>query len=112
MVLLRKLKGSPISRIYPLLLMIKLVVFLIIANISLVMGKGIAQNVSLTAKNISLVDAMKSIKRQSGVAYFLNGKDNANYTSDIQLRVANDKKSFVMYVLGTNGGVSAIKFTD
>lgn len=38
--------------------------------------------------------------------------NNANYTADIQLRVANDKKSFVMYVLGTNGGVSAIKFTD
>lgn len=86
MVLLRKLKGSPISRIYPLLLMTKLVVFLIIANISLVMGKGIAQNVSLKAKNISLVDAMKSIKRQSGVAYFLNGKDLANIKLDVDIR--------------------------
>lgn len=86
MVLLRILKGHAMSRIYPLLLMTKLVVFLIVANLSLVMGEGVAQSVSLKAKNISLVDAMKSIQKQSGLAYFLNGKDLANIKIDVNIR--------------------------
>jgi len=36
------------------------------------------QQITLKAKNISLVEAMKSIKKQSGYSYFLNGKDLAN----------------------------------
>jgi len=37
---------------------------------------------------------------------------NANMTTDIQVRVSEDQKSFIMYVLGTNGSISATKFTD
>ena len=85
MVLLLKLKRQSMPRFYQLLLMMKLVVFLMTLNLSFVMGGGFAQNITLKASKMSLVDVMKSIKKQSGYSYFLNGKGLANVMLDVDI---------------------------
>lgn len=67
---------------YRLLLIMKLVILLIVLNMSAVLAESFAQNITLKAKNISLVQAMKSIQKQSKHAFFLNGKDLANIKLD------------------------------
>ncbi len=56
----------------------KLIILLILLNITTVLADGFAQKVTLKATNISLVEAMKSIQKQSGFRFFLNGRQLAN----------------------------------
>ena len=67
--------GSSINR---LLLIMKLIALLVSINITMVMGDGLAQTITLQVKDISLVEAMRSIQKQSGHSYFLKGKELAN----------------------------------
>src|SRR5699024_10302986 len=67
--------GSSINR---LLLIMKLIALLVSLNITMVMGDGLAQTITLQVKDISLVEAMRSIQKQSGHSYFLKGKELAN----------------------------------
>src|SRR5699024_9075096 len=67
--------GSSINR---LLLIMKLIALLVSINITMVMGDGLAQTITLQVKDISLVEAMRSIQKQSGNSYFLKGKELAN----------------------------------
>src|SRR5699024_3032621 len=67
--------GSSINR---LLLIMKLIALLVSLNITMVMGDGLAQTITLQVKDISLVEAVRSIQKQSGHSYFLKGKELAN----------------------------------
>lgn len=78
MIFNHKVKRCCLPLTYRLLLIMKLVVLLIIINMSAVLADGFAQNVTLKARNIPLVQAMRSIQKQSGHAFFLNGRDLAN----------------------------------
>lgn len=78
MIFITKPKDPSRSFINRLLLIMKLVVLLILINMTAVLGDGFAQNVTLKARNIPLVQAMRSIQKQSGHAFFLNGRDLAN----------------------------------
>src|SRR5690606_35831403 len=49
------------------------VIFLFIAMLQ-VHAKGTAQTINLKVKNLTLTEAMRSIQKQSGYAFFLNGK--------------------------------------
>ncbi|MCO5234966.1 MAG: SusC/RagA family TonB-linked outer membrane protein [Chitinophagaceae bacterium] len=70
-----------------LLVMLKLSVFLIFLNIAATFANdGAAQSVTLRADNITLLNAMKSIKKQTGLTYFLKGKDLANFRKDVDIR--------------------------
>lgn len=91
MIFNHKVKRCCLPLTYRLLLIMKLVFLLILINMSAVLAEGFAQNVTLKARNISLIEAMKSIQKQSGYAFFLNGKDLAN----IQVSVNLDNKSVV-----------------
>ncbi len=64
----------------------KLVIVLILLNITAVFASGFAQNVTLHAKNISLVEAMKSIQKQSGYRFFLKGKKLAHIKVNADIR--------------------------
>src|SRR5690606_8860579 len=72
-----------------LLLLMKLVVALILLNVTTGLAVSVAQQVTLNAKNTSLVQAMRSIQKQSGYAFFLNGKDLANIRVDANIRGVN-----------------------
>lgn len=67
--------GSSINRLF---LIMKLIIFLVSINITMVMGDSLAQTITLKVKNSSLVEAMRSIQKQSGHSYFLKGKELAN----------------------------------
>src|SRR5690625_6073636 len=77
--------GSSINR---LLLIMKLIALLVSINITMVMGDGLAQTITLQVKDISLVEAMRSIQKQSGHSYFLKGKElrSEEHTSELQSR--------------------------
>lgn len=85
MILLQKnevLKRTSLSR---LILIMKLIVLFTILNVSAVFASGNAQTISLHAKNMSLVNAMRSIQKQSGYGFFLNGKDLAQITRNVDI---------------------------
>src|SRR5699024_12707003 len=67
--------GSSINRLF---LIMKLIIFLVSINITMVMGDSVAQTITLKVKNSSLVEAMDSKQKQSGHSYFLKGKELAN----------------------------------
>ncbi len=69
-----------------LFLIMKLIIMLILLNITVVCATGFAQHVTLKAKGIALVQAMKSIQQQSGYAFLLNGKQLANIRVDADIR--------------------------
>lgn len=85
MTLITKLEDSDRSSLNRLLLIMKLVTILILLNITAVFADGIAQSVTLKGKDISLLQAMKSIQKQTGYAYFLNGKQLANIKVDAEI---------------------------
>lgn len=66
-------------------LIMKLIAMLILLNITSVVANGFAQKITLKAKNISLIQAMKSIQKQSGYEYFLQGKDVASIKLDVDI---------------------------
>ncbi len=59
------------------LLIMKLIVVLILLNITAVWADGFAQNITLKAKGMSLVQAMKSIQQQTGYEFFIKSRDLA-----------------------------------
>lgn len=60
-----------IRRIFVIMKLV--IVFLFIAMLQ-VHAKGTAQTINLKVKNLTLNEAMRSIQKQSGYAFFLNGK--------------------------------------
>lgn len=86
MILITKPEDPYRSLLNRLLLTMKLVVVLIFLNLTAVFAEGFAQRVTLKANNISLVTAMKDIQKQSGYAFFLNGKRLANIRVDVDIR--------------------------
>lgn len=58
---------------------------------------------------ITVNNSSSLLKYKSAPMTTLN---NANVTADVQVRLADDHKSFIMYALGTNGSVVATKFAD
>src|SRR5699024_348918 len=66
------------SYINELFLIMKLIIFLVSFNINMDSDDSFAQTITLQVKNSSLVEAMRSIQKQSGHSYFLNGKELAN----------------------------------
>lgn len=85
MIIITKPEGRHRSSINRLLLMMKLVVLLILLNVGAVLADVHAQTVTVKAKNLSLVDAMKMIQKQSGYAFFLQGKNLANLKLDVDI---------------------------
>lgn len=69
-----------------LLLIMKLIIVLVLLNITAVCATGFAQHVTLNARNISLVQAMKSVQQQSGYAFLLNGRQLANIRVNADIR--------------------------
>lgn len=86
------------SSINRLLLIMKLVVILILINLSAVVADSFAQHVTLKAKNITLAQAMRSIQKQSGVPYFLNSKELANIRVDAHIQDLNLKDAMDLLV--------------
>lgn len=68
-----------------LLLPMKLIVLLTFLNICLAFGDGLAQQVTLKGKGITLVQAMRSIQKQTGKQFFLNGRTLASVRVDIHI---------------------------
>ena len=65
--------------------------------------------------DVTRYQSLSKISSNSLVTYRtapINTTNNSNYTADVQLKLAADGKSFIMYGLGTNGGITATKFTD
>ncbi|HBO88876.1 MAG TPA: hypothetical protein DD623_05410, partial [Streptococcus sp.] len=56
----------------------KLTFLLTVLSVVQVYASSYAQHVSIKAKNSPLVQVMQSIQKQSGIPFFLNGKDIAN----------------------------------
>ncbi|TXH20711.1 MAG: SusC/RagA family TonB-linked outer membrane protein [Chitinophagaceae bacterium] len=63
----------------------KLIILLIILNITTVFANSNAQSITIEAKNITLVNTMHAIQKQSGYAFFLKGKQLANIRQDISI---------------------------
>lgn len=57
-----------------ILLPMKLITLLTLMSICTVSAKGLAQQVTLQGKGITLVQAMRSIQKQTGKQFFLNGR--------------------------------------
>lgn len=84
-----------------LLVMLKLSVFLIFLNIAATFAnEGTAQSVTLRADNITLLNAMKSIKKQTGLTYFLKGKDLANFRKDVDIQQLSLSRAMDQLVSG------------
>lgn len=64
----------------------KLTILLTILSIFKLSASGFAQNISLKAVNSPLINVMRSVQKQSGMPFLLNGKDIAStrITADIQ----------------------------
>lgn len=86
MILIRKPEGPNRPLLNRLRQIMKLITVLILVNITAVFADGVAQNITLKARNISLVQAMKSIQKQSGYSFFLNGKQLANIKVDVDIQ--------------------------
>ena len=68
-----------------LLLIMKLIIFLTILNVSVAFANSNAQTITLHARDMTLVNAMRSIQKQSGYAFFLKGKSLANLRQDVDI---------------------------
>lgn len=77
------LYGPSVNRV---LLIMKLIVVLIVLNITAVMADGYAQHITLKAKGISLVQAMKSIQQQTGYEFFIKSKELAQIKVNVDIR--------------------------
>lgn len=89
MFLIQEYEGRKEALIYRILLNMKLVILLILLNISTVLADGFAQKVTLKARNIPLVEAMQTIQKQSGHPFFLSGKDLANIKVNVDIQNMN-----------------------
>src|SRR5690606_30737221 len=69
-----------------LLLPMKLIVLLTFLNICLAFGEGIAQKVTLKGQGVTLVQVMRSIQKQTGKQFFLNGQAIASLRIDINIQ--------------------------
>lgn len=78
-------KGRLWPLVKPILLPMKLIALLILFSICSVSGRGLAQQVTLKGKDISLVEAMRSIQKQTGKQFFLNGRMLAELRVDIDV---------------------------
>ena len=85
MILYKKPEGLKRSSLIRLLLIMKLIILLIILNITTVFANSNAQSITIEAKNITLVNTMHAIQKQSGYAFFLKGKQLANIRQDISI---------------------------
>ncbi|MGV3509006.1 MAG: TonB-dependent receptor [Sphingobacteriaceae bacterium] len=65
----------------------KLAVIFTLMSVLQVSAVGFSQTITLQSENITLIQAMQSIKQQSGHSFFLNGKDLANIK--LKVRISN-----------------------
>lgn len=68
-----------------LLMITKILTFLLLINLSTVSAGGFAQTVTLQANNITLLNAMKTIKKQTGYPFFLKGKNLAEIRKNVDI---------------------------
>lgn len=61
-----------------LLLVMKLIALLIFLNITSVIADGKAQIINLSAKDLTLIEVLEIVKKQSGYGFFLNNRNLAN----------------------------------
>jgi len=73
---------------YRLLLTMKLIIVISLAAVFQVTAGGYAQTITLKAKNVTLAEAMRSIQKQSGYPFFLNGKAVATSRVDAEIKNA------------------------
>lgn len=85
MIYILKPKGQRRPSLNLLQLTMRLIILLVCLNITSVMGNGIAQTITLKAKNTSLAKIMNSVQKQSGYDYFLQGKELANLKIDADI---------------------------
>src|SRR5690606_26062854 len=69
-----------------LLLNMKLAVFITLVTVFQAAAGGFAQTITLKAKNMSLVEVMRSVQKQSGHPFFLTGKDLANLKVNVSIQ--------------------------
>src|SRR5690606_31451196 len=70
------------------LLTMKLIIVISLAAVFQVTAGGYAQTITLKAKNVTLAEAMRSIQKQSGYPFFLNGKAVATSRVDAEIKNA------------------------
>lgn len=78
MTFIRKPERPKMRSISHLLLVMKLIALLFFVNIAMVMADGKAQTINLSAKNLTLIEALKKVQKQSGYAFFLHNRELAN----------------------------------
>src|SRR5690606_17209590 len=66
------LQGSSVNRF---LLIMKWIVALILLNLTTVMAEGVAQDISLKANGMSLLQVMKAIQQQTGYEFFIKSRE-------------------------------------
>lgn len=79
-------KGQRWSLKKRLLLNMKLTVFITLMTLFQLAEGSFAQTITLDANNMSLVQVMRSVQKQSGYPFFLNGKDLANIEINASIR--------------------------
>jgi len=83
---------SAIPKLKYWVLTMKLTFLLTVLSVVNVYASSFAQHVSLKANNSPLIEVMQSIQKQSGIPFFLNGKDIANTKINADLKnVSLDK---------------------
>ncbi len=102
MILMQKHRGFLCALSKRLLLIMKLVVLLITLNISALFADSFAQTITLRAKNISLVQAMRDIQKQSGHAFFLNGKELAQVKVNVDIQNLSLNQAIDKLLTGVN----------
>ncbi|MDR6941358.1 SusC/RagA family TonB-linked outer membrane protein [Mucilaginibacter pocheonensis] len=73
------------------LVVMKLIVLLITIACLQVSARTLAQNISLSEKNVPLTDVFNSIKKQSNYKFFWTGSDLSGFTVSVAVKNANIK---------------------
>lgn len=86
MIFKRKPEDLYRSSVNHLLLIMKLIVVLVLLNITAVLAKSVAQNITLKTNGMSLLQAMKSIQQQTGYEFFIKSKELAQIKVQVDIQ--------------------------
>lgn len=85
-------------------LIMRLILFFILAGLFQVSGKGFSQNISLNVKDVSLESVFKSIKKQAGYVFFYDA-NLINDSRQVNLHVKNVSIETILNEVFPNSGV-------
>ncbi len=97
-------KTRSLGLAYRLLFMIKLSVLISVLIVMHANARTLGQTITLKAKNITLTEAMRNVKKQTGYTFFINGKDLADTKvfADIQRRPLDEAMQLLLAPLNSD----------